>query len=135
MKKTLLILIAFILVFGCFVALPAAAEESDLYYINAQILKIFPHKFGYYVIYRRAGLKTGEAFIPKEWFDRRDSRAILNLVEGDINPYLTFVMRNGEFDHVRVAAKKNLRDGSWGTIAQNSLQEDKFKIEALKPEF
>ena len=42
MKKSLLLILAFILVFGCFAALPAAADESELYYINVQILKIFP---------------------------------------------------------------------------------------------
>lgn len=135
MKKSLLLILAFVLVFGCFAAVPAETEESELYYINAQILRIFPHKLGYYVIYRRAGLKTGEVFIPHEWFDRRDSRAILSLVGGDVNPYLTFVMRNGEFDHVRVCAMKNIRHGTWGVIAEQAIPPDRFNVETLNPEF
>ncbi|HHU35896.1 MAG TPA: hypothetical protein GXZ47_01565 [Treponema sp.] len=138
MKKTMLLIIALMLMFGSFATLSADTadkKESDIYYINAKILKIFPHKLGYYVIYRRGGLKTAQAFIPHEWFDRRDSRAVLNLTDGNIDPYLTFVMRNGEFDHVRVAAKKNLRHNTWGTIAENAIPADRFQIETLAPEF
>lgn len=135
MKKSLLLILAFILVFGCFAALPAAADESELYYINVQILRIFPHKLGYYIIYRRAGLKTGEVFIPHEWFDRRDSRAILSLVGGDVNPYLTFVLRNGEFDHIRICAMKDLRHGTWGMISENAIEADRFQVETLNPQF
>lgn len=135
MKKTMLLILSFVIVFGCFAALPAASEESDLYYINAQILRIFPHKLGYYIIYRRAELQTGEIFVPIEWFDRRDSRAILNLIEGDLNPYVTFVMRNGEFDHIRVCAMKDIQHGTWGTIAENAIPAENFQVEALNPKF
>lgn len=135
MKKAVLLVTAFILVFGVFAAIPAAAAESDLYYVNVQILKIFPHKYGYYVIYRRAGLKHGEVYIPHEWFDRRDSRAILNLTSENINPYLTIVTRNGEFDHVRVVAKKDTRHVTWGTISEKALEESKFKVDKLAVEY
>ncbi len=135
MKKTILLVISFVLVFGVFAAIPAAAAESDLYYINVPILKIFPHKLGYYVIYRRSGLKTGEAFIPHKWFDRRDSRAVLNLTGQNITPYLTIMMRDGKFDHVRVVAKKDTMHNTWGTIAENAVDAGKFNVEALNLEF
>ncbi len=135
MKKTILLVTAFVLVFGVFAAIPAAASDSELYYINVPILKIFPHKLGYYVIYRRAGLKTGEAFIPHKWFDRRDSRAVLNLTGQNINPYLTIMMRNGKFDHVRVVAMKDTMHGTWGTLADNAIDDSKFNIETLNLEF
>jgi hypothetical protein len=62
MKKILLILASFMLLFGIFIIQPVVAEESEYYYKNVQILKIFPSKLGYYVIYRRAGLQTGELY-------------------------------------------------------------------------
>ena len=108
MKKSVLVFLTFILLFGFFAALPAASEskESDYYYVNVQILKIFPCKLGYYVIYRRAGLQTGEYYIPQKWLDRRDSRAVLNLTEQNVAPYLSIMMKNGEFDHIRIVAVK-----------------------------
>ncbi len=135
MKKTVLLLVLGCLLFGLAASLPLVAEESEFYYVNVQILKIFPYRLGYYVIYRRAGLKTGEAYIPQEWFDRRDNRAVLNLTEQNINPYLTIMFKNGEFDHVRVVAMKDINHPSWGTISPGAPIEDKFKIEKLALEF
>ncbi|MBN1616114.1 MAG: hypothetical protein JW875_02285 [Spirochaetales bacterium] len=135
MKKSSLAIIALTLILGLFTVVPAVAADSDLYYVNVPILKIFPHKLGYYVIYRRAGLKTGEIYIPHAWFDRRDSRAILNLTEQNVTPYLTIVTRNGEFDHIRVVAKKNNQHNTWGTIGQNALNADKFNVEKLNVEY
>ncbi len=135
MKKSSLAIIALTLILGLFAVVPAVAADSDLYYVNVPILKIFPHKLGYYVIYRRAGLKTGEIYIPHAWFDRRDSRAILNLTEQNVTPYLTIVTRNGEFDHIRVVAKKNIQHNTWGTIGQNALNADRFNVEKLNVEY
>ncbi len=135
MKKTVLLLLGFILFFGMFSLAPVASEESEYYYYNAPILKIFPYKLGYYIIYRKSGLKTGEVYIPQTWFDRRDKRAILNLNEGNFDPYLTFIVKNGEFDHVRVVAAKDIRHPSWGTFTPGSDIADKFKVEKLALEF
>lgn len=136
MKKCTLLALTMILVFGIFAAIPAAADESDMYYVNVQILKIFPHRLGYYVIYRRAGLKTGEIYIPKEWIDPRDGRAILNLVPSDINPYLTFVTKGGEFDHVRISAPRDIHHTVWGSMDQGGDTADRFKVDAaVKMEF
>lgn len=135
MKKTILVLLSFFLVVSIFTVLPVAAEESDYYYVNVKILKIFPHKLGYYVIYRRSGLQTGEVYIPQTWFDRRDKRAVLNLTEDNIDPYLTIVMKKGEFDHVRVIAAKNINDQTWGVISPGADVVEKFKVEKLALEF
>ncbi|HNY17152.1 MAG TPA: hypothetical protein PKL75_06855 [Treponemataceae bacterium] len=137
MKKSILVLLSFILVFGLFAALPAASEskESEFYYVNVPILKIFPCKLGYYVIYRRAGLQTGEYYIPQKWLDRRDSRAVMNLTEQNVSPYLSIMMKNGEFDHVRIVASKDINHPTWGQINQSSIPAEKFNVEKLALEF
>jgi hypothetical protein len=137
MKKSVLVLLTFILLFGFFAALPAASEskESEYYYVNVQILKIFPCKLGYYVIYRRAGLQTGEYYIPQKWLDRRDSRAVLNLTEQNVAPYLSIMMKNGEFDHIRIVASKDINNPTWGQINQSSIPADKFNVEKLALDF
>ena len=118
MKKSMLLLISFVLIFGLVAALPVASTESEFYYVNVQILKIFPHKLGYYVIYRRAGLKTGEVYIPQKWFDRRDQRAgkIVNgtvqdnisLIDG--TPEITFIdaIHTRDFVMARFALVKSI---------------------------
>jgi len=135
MKKAVLLLVAFMLVFSVVAVMPAAAEESDMYYVNVQILKIFPLHEGYYVIYRRAGLKAGEAYIPQTWLDRRDQRAVLNLTEQNITPYLSVIYKGGEFDHVTIVAAKNLQHPTWGNMVERDDQPDKFNIEKLDLQF
>lgn len=137
MKKSMLLSLAFILVFGLFAAIPAASEakQSEYYYVNVKILKIFPCKLGYYVIYRRAGLQTGEFYIPQKWLDRRDSRAVFNLTNQNVDPYLSIMMKNGEFDHVRIVASKDITHPTWGQINQGEVPADKFNVEKLALEF
>lgn len=135
MKKAVLLLATFMLVFSFAAAFPAAAEESDMYYVNVQILKIFPLHEGYYVIYRRAGLKTGEAYIPQTWLDRRDQRAVMNLTDQNVSPYLSVLYKAGEFDHVRIVASKDLQHPTWGSMVERDDQADKFKIEKLDLQF
>jgi hypothetical protein len=136
MKKATLLFISFVLFFGIFAAIPAASEESDLYYINVQILKIFPHREGYYVIYRRSGMQTGECFIPTKWMDRRDQRAILMPIKSSIDPYLSIVTKKGEFDHVTIYAAKDFHHPTWGVLDGNRADlDEKFKVEKLDIKF
>jgi hypothetical protein len=135
MKKKLLLLISLVFALGIFAALPAAASPSEYYYINAPILKIFPHRLGYYVIYRRVGSQIGEAFIPLKWLQPKDQRAVLNLTTAYINPYLTFVMHNGEFDHVCITAAKDTNNATWGVLTSGTQYNDNFNIEKLDLKF
>jgi hypothetical protein len=132
MKKATLLLVSLVLALGIFAVLPAAAEESDMYYTNVTILKIYPHSLGYYIIYRKpAGLGTAEFFVPKEWLDRRDSRAVLNLTDQNISPYCSIITKKGEFDHIRITAAKDISDPTWGTLDSGVPYNDKFKVDKL----
>lgn len=135
MKKTLFIFLGFFLLLSVCAIQPVLAEESEYYYKNVQILKIFPHRLGYYVIYRRVGLKTGELYIPHEWFARTDQRAVLNRTDSNINPYLTIMTKAGEFDHIRLVVAKDINHPTWGMISPGTDITEKFKIEKLTVEY
>ncbi len=110
-------------------------KESEFYYYNVPILKIAPHKLGYYIIYRRSNLRTGEMFIPKEWLDRRDQRAVLNRTEDNIRPYVSVFFKNGEFDHVKMVVARDIKHPTWGVLQVGSLYDEKFKAETLNLEY
>lgn len=98
MKKSILSLVFLVLIFSLFAIAPAFSQkidEADVYYVNVQILRIFTHSDGFYIIYRRAGLKHAEVFIPKSWLDPKDGRARLELVNTRVNPYLSFILKTG----------------------------------------
>jgi hypothetical protein len=136
MKKSVLLLVSMILLLGLFAAMPVASEESDMYYSTATVIKAFPHKLGYYIIYRSpTSLKSSEFFIPKEWFDRRDSRAVLNLTDQNISPYLAIMTKAGKFDHIRITLPKDVSNGVWGTLTSMVPYNDKFTATELKLEY
>lgn len=131
-KKFKLFVIAF-LVFSIFVsvALWAEIKESELYYVNMQILRIYTHSKGYYIIYRKSGLESGEAFIPYSWFKPQDGRAVMGNHDGRITPYLSYYTKNGEFDHIKLVIPKDPKHLIWGTLKNEHKYDDSFDIEAL----
>ena len=106
MKKLCRYLILCVLLFGAVSVFPLTAEskEADVYYVHTQLLKIFSHPKGYYVIYRRAGMETGEAFIPFEWLSPKENKADISFINTRINPYLSFFIRDGKFEGVESLA-------------------------------
>ncbi len=139
MKKTSLKLFFVLVIFAfCLVgsAFAATTEEADIYYINVRIVKIFSHPKGYYVVYKRSGLKTGEAFIPYEWFSPKDGRAVITRVNNRVAPYLTFFLKDGKFDHIKISAPEDLKNPAWGTLQTPKNYDDKFEgVETLELKF
>ncbi|AIN94699.1 hypothetical protein [Treponema putidum] len=139
MKKSILSLVFLVLIFSLFMIVPAFSQkvdEADVYYVNVQILRIFTHSDGFYVIYRRAGLKHAEVFIPKSWLEPKDGRARMELVNTRVNPYLSFYIKDGKFDHIKIAAPRDLGNPVWGTLKAPNEYDSKFEgIETLELKF
>lgn len=139
MKKSIISMVFLVLIFSLLSIAPAFSQkvdEADGYYINVQMLKIFAHEKGFYVIYRRAGLKHAEVFIPKTWLEPRDGRATLELVNTRVNPYLSFYIKEGKFDHIKIAAPKDINSSIWGALKAPNEYDAKFDgVEALELKF
>ena len=138
MKKICRYFILCVLLFGAVSVFPLAAEqkEADIYYVNTQLLKIFPHSKGYYVIYRRAGLQTGEAFIPLERFSPQENKADISLINTRVNPYLTFFIRDGKCEYVKISAPRDKGSQVWGILPYPQQYNEKFDgVESLALEF
>ncbi len=139
MKKPSLKLFFILVIFAFLVvgsAFASNSEEADVYYINVRIIKIFPHNKGYYVVYKRPGLKTGEVFVPVEWFSASDGRAVMNRVNTRVSPYLSFFIREGKFDRIKIYAPQDLNSPIWGTLQTPKNYDDKFEgVETLELKF
>ena len=139
MKKISRYFVLCVLLFGAISVFPLAAEskEADVYYVNTQLLKIFSHPKGYYVIYRRAGLNTGEAFIPFEWFSPKEGKADISFINTRINPYLSFFIRDGKSEYIRISApRQDLNTSTWGFLPNPEQYNEKFEgVESLALEF
>lgn len=116
--------------------LAAESKEADVYYVHSQILKIFPHQKGYYVIYKRAGSGTGEVYIPLEWFSVKENKADISFINMRVNPYLSFFIRDGKCDYVRISTPKEKGSQIWGLLPSPQEYDEKFDgIDSLPLEF
>jgi hypothetical protein len=125
------------------VGLPVFAQtqrderDSEYYYINITLEKIFPYRKGYVVQYRKGLFQYGRAYLPAEWFVDADSKGeIVTLAPGKGWPSLTVYYKDGVFSHVRLYVHRWASHPSWGSIPQSINLDDKFDyLDSVKIEF
>jgi hypothetical protein len=111
-------------------------KDSEYYYVNMTLEKVYPYRKGYVIIYRKGMLQYGRAYLPAEWFTDADSKGeIIVLPRGNTWPSLTVYYRNGQFSHVRLYVHRWPNHPSWGNIPQYMNIDDQFdNIETVKLE-
>jgi hypothetical protein len=125
----------------CCVVWGAAGLESEYYYKNILLTKVYPHALGYKVMYMKGSMDLGEAYLPLKWFSLSSSKEGQapkgEVIYGDdaSYPYLCVYWKEGKFSHVRLYVKKNFNDNSWGTLSQQDASAKSFEVEELKLEF
>ena len=112
-------------------------QESEYYYFNFPIEKIYIHRLGYMILYRRNSNFTARTFVPHEWFNSVNSKGeIVYLGSGLEMPSMIVYYKNGEFSHVRLRVRKNKLHETWGVIPLNANADEYFKdIEEVKLQF
>ncbi len=109
---------------------------SSYYYVNVPLEKVYPHRLGYVISYRKGGAELGTAYLPMKWFEEAGGKGdLVNLDAGANWPYLTVYYKDGAFSHVRLFVRKNLNHLSWGNIPQGAQIDEKFDLEDLKLEY
>ena len=137
--------IAGLLVFGGFLAISvpsvSAQEEqrprvedswdpanvADLYYVYVHIEKIYPHRLGYVVVYRRGISELATVYIPFEWFKPAVNRAqLVQLSSGNTWPGMTVFYRDGEFVRVRLQVARSFSHTTWGIMPSTVNLDNEF---------
>jgi hypothetical protein len=116
-------------------ALPIAAQqkiapqnESELYYTNIPIEKVYPYKKGYVVLYRSGANNTGTAYIPLEWFRNDVSKAeLVRIGHGKTWPCMSIFYKDGAFHSVRLYVSRYDSHQSWGSIPSSVNLDDRFE--------
>jgi len=125
------------------VGLPVFAQnqrderDSEYYYVNITLEKIFPYRRGYIVQYRKGFFQYGRAYLPAEWFTDADSKGeVIGLPPGKAWPSMTVFYKDGVFTHVRLYVHRVPTHDSWGSVPQNVNLDDKFDdIDSIKIEY
>ena len=102
-------------------------NDSDFYYKNISLEKIYPYRNGYVVQYR-SGLRMARAYLPIEWFSSSAGKGeIITLPKGTVWPSLSVYYKDGEFSHVRLYVHRSPSHQTWGTIPQTANIDDRFE--------
>jgi hypothetical protein len=125
------------------VGLPVFAQnqkderDSEYYYVNITLEKIFPYRKGYVVQYRKGLFQYGRAYLPSAWFTDAGAKGeVITLPPGKVWPTLTVYYKNGVFSHVRLYVHRLASHQSWGSIPQNINLDDKFDyLDSVKIEY
>ena len=112
-------------------------EESEYYYFNFTIEKVYTHRLGFMIIYQGHSNKVSRTFVPHEWFNTTNGPGeIVYLGTGKEWPSMIVYYKNGEFSHVRLRLRQNKLHETWGVIPFDVAADDFFKgIEEVKLNF
>jgi hypothetical protein len=113
-------------------------KDSEYYYHNVPIERIFAHRLGFIVLYRTGKLQQfARTFIPEEWFREAGGRAeLIRLGSGSEWPSMTVFYKDGEFSHVRLRVRRHRGHETWGVVPLSASIDDLFQdIEEVRLEF
>jgi hypothetical protein len=138
--KKLFFVVAFCAVFqitSLFAQDFSEGKESEYFYVNVPIEKVYPYRKGYVIQYRKGVNQMARAYLPIEWFEGVGERGdLIYLGPGNSWPYLAVYYKNGAFSHVRLYLRKDRAHASWGNIALGVNIDDRFEsVDDLKLEF
>jgi hypothetical protein len=91
-------------------------HESEYYYVNVAIERIYAHSTGYMVTYLK-GFHLVRTFIPHDWFSDPDGKAdLVSIGSGRLWPSMTIYYKNGQFSHVRLYVRRDRGHETWGVV-------------------
>jgi hypothetical protein len=112
-------------------------NESEYYYVNVPIERIYPYRLGYVVEYRKGLIGRAQVYLPIEWFSASAGKGeYIGLASGTSWPYLAVYYKGGEFSHVRLYVRRDMSHETWGNIPQNVNIDSRFEnITEIKLDF
>ena len=106
------------------------SNESDYYYYNFPIEKIYPYRMGYMIVYLGNSNRMSRIFVPHDWFAKIGEGSkgeIIYLGSGREWPTMTVYYNSGDFSHVRLRLRKDKSHETWGFIPLNMNLDDYFQ--------
>lgn len=112
------------------------AENDTFTYRTASILKVLNHQDAYVVLYSKGSIGTGQIVIPKKWFTlEAGKKAVLRDLPKTLNPFMTVMYRNGEFDYIILTMPSSYSASCWGVLPPETDISSKLDIETLDIQF
>ena len=112
-------------------------NQSEYYYFSFPIEKIYVHRLGYMIVYRKNSNHLARTFVPTEWFQEvAGVGELIYLGPGKEWPSMVVYYHNGNFSHVRIRVRRSRAHETWGIIPANVDADAYFRdLEEVKLEF
>ena len=112
-------------------------QQSEYYYKNISLEKIYPYRNGYIIQYRRGINTIDKAYLPMAWFTNSAGKGeIVNLPKGITWPSLSIYYKDGKFSHVRLYVHRLSTHQTWGVLPQDLDIDSAFEgIEEIQIKF
>ena len=112
-------------------------KESEYYYFNFPIEKVYAYRLGYVVLYRKGTNQMARTYVPSEWLSTIGGKGeLIMLGSGSEWPSMSVYYKNGEFSHVRLRLRRARAHETWGIVPLNVNIDEYFQnIEEVKLEF
>lgn len=130
MKRIILLVVLATICVGAMVFAQQFTNESNFYYFNYPIERIYAHRLGYMIIYRGNSNIVSRTFVPHEWFTGIGSTSkgeIIYLGPGNEWPSMTVYYDSGDFSHVRLKLRRDRSHETWATFPQNVNVDEYFQ--------
>ena len=137
MKKIIFVLLSLFLVTTAVFAQQntATVRQSELYYVNFPIERIYTHPLGYVVEYRSGTFRTFTTYIPHDWFVGTAGKGEVITLRGGEWPSMTVFYERGEFSHVKLRLRERAHR-SWGVLPMGYNLDERFRnVKELRLDF
>jgi hypothetical protein len=111
------------------------ADESKLFVVTRHITKIYVHRLGFRVLYQKTDMDLADFYVPISWFDDADGKATLVKGTDSSYPFFSIYWEAGNFHSIRIYAKSNLADKTWGDLPHRDGIDDLFANDEIELDF
>ena len=109
-------------------------QEAAVSYRNVQIYKVLDHKDAFIVMYAKGHRNVGTVTLPKKWYSsasRADTKLSMRPLPRGMNPYMTVIYRDGEFERVLLTLPVSRATSIWG-VADSTVKIDDADKDTLE---
>ena len=107
------------------------ADISKMFVVTKPIMKIYTGELGFRVVYIKNDLTLGEFYVPIDWFGQSNGKGIMIKGIDDSYPYFSVFWYEGKFHSIKIYAKGNLADETWGSLQYRDGLDAKFDVDEI----